>query len=594
MELVFSRVVARVATSHVAPEEHVAPIGGLSAATTVQVGPLEVVLSGRADGLDWSLANRGDRAVSVRSVAVVAHLADAAAPLRMFRHGYQSWSPSGVAILGVDSDPSERADLPFVQGVYHADSRRVRPGELRSEWCTVLADAGAGSNRHVVLGFDGGHEHDGTFRLLQAHDDRVELWMDAFLGGVTLAPGERRMLHGVSWTDERDVSASASLGAWAHRVGEAAGARAETPFAVGWCSWYHFLEKVTETDLRRNLAVADRWPFEIFQLDDGYQAAIGDWLATNAKFPSDLDTLASAIARHGMRPGIWLAPFLAAPDSDVVRLHPEWVARAPSNDGEPLRSWWNPAWGGGEDGFMYSLDTTHPEVLDHLEGLARDLVSAGYGYLKLDFTFAPSVDGRWHDPGRTPAQRVRAGFEAVRRGAGEETLVLGCGVPLANVVGVVDANRIGADVAPLWALEPSEEIVAGYLDVQPATRSAFAATVARSFMHRQLWVNDPDCVMLRTTSTALDPSAASTWDNCVALSGGLVMVSDDLDLVGPEARARLDEIVAVGRESDDEARQGRPPLSPDLLEHAVPTTLTTDHRELVADVDAASSVLRAR
>jgi len=56
----------------------------------------------------------------------------------------------------------------------------------------------------------------------------------------------------------------------------------------------------------------------------------------------------------------------------------------------------------------------------------------------------------------------------------------------------------------------------------------------------------------------------------------------------------LDEIVAVGRESDDEARQGRPPLSPDLLEHAVPTTLTTDHRELVADVDTASSVLRAR
>ena len=595
MELEFWQVAGRFSAPGGPPEELAVPISGLSAAATAAVGPLEVALSRRTDGFDWWVANRGDRAIRLRSVAGVARLEGLIEPLRMFRHGYQSWSPSGVAVLGVDADPSERADLPFVQGVYHADSRRVRPGELRSEWCTVLADAGRGPGRQLVLGFDGGHEHDGTFRLRQCDDGSAELWIEAFLGDAMLAPGELRVLHGVGWTAD-DGDASELLGRWASRVGAAGRARVEAPFAVGWCSWYHFFEKVTEADLRRNLAAADGWPFDVFQFDDGYQAAIGDWRATNSKFPTSLDALASDIAGRGLRPGIWLAPFLAAPDSEVVRRHPEWVARAPGSGAgdEPLRSWWNPAWGGGEDGFMYSLDTTRPDVLDHLEALARDLVSAGYGYLKLDFTFAPSVDGRWHDPGRTPAQRVRAGFEAIRRGAGEETFLLGCGVPLANVVGLVDANRIGPDVAPLWALAPSEEIVAGYLDVQPATRSAFAGTVARSFMHRRLWMNDPDCVMLRATSTALGPEAATTWDRCVALSGGLVMVSDDLDLLGAEARARLDEIVAIGRESDHESRQGAPPLAPDLLEHAVPTTLTTTHHELVADVDAGSSVLRAR
>ena len=243
---------------------------------------------------------------------------------------------------------------------------------------------------------------------------------------------------------------------------------------------------------------------------------------------------------------------------------------------------------------MYSLDTTHPEVLDHLEALAHDLVDAGFGYLKLDFTFAPGVDGRWHDPGRTPAERVRAGYEAFRRGAGDDAFVLGCGVPLANVVGVVDANRIGADVAPCWELDASAEIVAGYLDVQPATRSAYATTVTRAFLHRQLWVNDPDCVMLRTASTGLSPAAAATWARCVGVSGGLVMVSDDLALLGADARRLLDEVIELGRASDAEALDGMPPRAPDLMDHAVPTVLAGAGAELVTDPTDGTSELRTR
>ena len=60
------------------------------------------------------------------------------------------------------------------------------------------------------------------------------------------------------------------------------------------------------------------------------------------------------------------------------------------------------------------LDTTNPAVLDHLEQLARALVDMGWHYLKLDFTFAPSLAATdWHDPAQTPAERVRAGL---RRG----------------------------------------------------------------------------------------------------------------------------------------------------------------------------------
>ena len=233
---------------------------------------------------------------------------------------------------------------------------------------------------------------------------------------------------------------------WAAALGEAGSARTTAPYQVGWCSWYHYFHAVTEADLRANLARAADWPFDVFQLDDGYQSAIGDWLTTNDEFPTPLDGLASAIAAEGCAPG-----HLAG----AVRRRARVAARAratptgspsTSRSGTPLVGMVNDAWGGA----VHTLDTTNPEVLDHLESVARDLVDAGFPYLKLDFTYAPSIHGGYADPTRTPAQRVRAGFDAIRRGAGPDTFLLGCGAPLGASVGVVDGMRIGADVAPWW------------------------------------------------------------------------------------------------------------------------------------------------
>src|SRR5262249_46164871 len=127
------------------------------------------------------------------------------------------------------------------------------------------------------------------------------------------------------------------------------------------------------------------------------------------------------------------------------RAHPDWIARQADVDA-PLPGGINDIWGG----IVHALDTTNPEVLDHLEGVARELVEMGFTYLKLDFTYAPSFDGVWSDPTRTPAERVRAGYDAIRRGAGDDTFILGCGAPLGPCVGVVDGMRIGPDVAPSW------------------------------------------------------------------------------------------------------------------------------------------------
>lgn len=557
----------------------------------------------------WSVANRGDAARRIRSVALVFRLIDADEPVRLLRNGYQSWSPSGAVTFGVDRDPSTKANFEFLQGCHHADQRRVRDDdELRSEWVTLLRDADtrATGGQPVLLGFEASSEHDGTLRIRRG-EQGIEVWAEAFLGDAQLAAGEQRPLHGILLDDRDGVDASAKLDAWAREVGRRGFARVDAPYQVGWCSWYHYFHDVTEDALRANLAHNESWPFDVFQLDDGFQSAIGDWLTTNDKFPSPLDRIAGDISAAGRIPGLWIAPFLVAPDSQVATSHPEWIARyrvhdegtsgtvptgPPTVDHGPLRAWWNPPWGGGDDGFMHALDTTNPEVLAHLEGVARDLVDAGFRYLKLDFTFAPSFDGGWMDPSRTPAQRVRAGYEAIRRGAGDDVFILGCGVPLGHVLGVVDANRIGQDVAPLWQLDPATEVVPGYLDVQPSTLLAYGNTVARSFMHRRLWLNDPDCIMLRTTETELAPEAARTWAHAVGVSGGMALVSDDLALLDADARALLDETLAIGRASDDAARTGGPvPHSDDLLDARIATHFRSRDHDLVVDPATGASTL---
>ena len=540
------------------------------------VDAIEVEWSLSDDRLTWSLANRSDAPVAVDAVAVVARLHPVLEPLRMLRQGYQSWSPTAVATFRVDQDGS-RAEgvrsLPI--GMHHADWAPSEVDELRSELVTALRDdAGAA----VVAGFLGGWEHDGTFRLRPARDgsDGIELWIEAFLGGAVLAPGERRELHEVTIAVGQGDPASL-LEAWAGALGSAAQARTTAPYQVGWCSWYHYFHGVTEADLRSNLALANRWPFDVFQLDDGFQAAIGDWLDTNDKFPTPIDGLAAAIAAEGRTPGIWIAPFLAGATSEVAVAHPDWLAtHLPT--GRPLVGMVNDGWGGA----VNTLDTSNPEVLEHLEVVARSLVEAGYPYIKLDFTFAPSMLGGYVDRSRTPAQRVRAGFDAVRRGAGEDTFLLGCGAPLGSTVGVVDGMRIGADVAPWWHPQPDQYRPPGHLGGEPATVNAWRNTLSRSFMHRQLWLNDPDCLMLRAERTTLEPEQMRAWALAVGVSGGMALVSDDLALLGPDARSLLDEVVALGREADAGAH---PPRCLDLMEVDPPTRLATATVELVGDPD---------
>jgi len=452
----------------------------------------------------------------------------------VFRNGYQSWSGTRVYTLReADSDP---------RGAFlregHIDVRHRaagRPGVLRSDLVTAIVDRRSGAA--LGIGFLDARDFFGAVvvDVPRGQLRRVAAVLDA--DGVALNPGQRLELPPL-WL-AAGTDGEALLAAWAAVAGETMRARVAERSPVGWCSWYYYFNRVRESDLVANLEalgkLRERMPCDYVMLDDGYQRAIGDWLEPNAKFPHGMRWLAERIRTAGFDAGIWMAPFLVRPDARVFSARPGWLLRTPR--GAPRRACWNPVWGRGQP--AYALDTTHPEVLEWLKELARTAVHQwGFRILKLDFLYAAALPGRRFDAAASRAQALRRGLQALRDGAGEEAFLLGCGCPLGPAVGVVDAMRIGPDVAPFWTNWMSRHLLRDRHGV--ATKHAIRDTLTRAFMHRRLWLNDPDCLIVRSDHTALTLEEVRTLAATIGLSDGMFVLGDRVETLPEERLAILE------------------------------------------------------
>ena len=159
-------------------------------------------------------------------------------------------------------------------------------------------------------------------------------------------------------------------------------------------------------------------PVDVVQLDDGYQAEIGDWLELSDRFRS-LAGMVERIRAGGLRAGIWIAPFLVGSQSRLAAEHPDWLVR--DSDDLPvqaLRNW-------GQD--TYPLDVTHPDVQEHLATVFGWFTGIGIDLFKIDFVYAAALAGRRHDAHLTDEQAYRDGLDQVRAAIGPDAYLLGCG-----------------------------------------------------------------------------------------------------------------------------------------------------------------------
>ncbi|MCS7010006.1 MAG: alpha-galactosidase [Anaerolineales bacterium] len=251
-----------------------------------------------------------------------------------------------------------------------------------------------------------------------------------------------------------------------------------------WCSWYSLYRLINEQIILDVLKRLDDLPFDVFQLDDGWQISTGDWEA-NEKFPSGMAALAEKIRSHGRVAGLWLSPLIVTPDSSIYRNHPDWLLRG--EDGQPVFAGVN--WSGK----TYALDVTHPAVLEWLEALIRKVRSWGYEYLKLDFLYAGALPGKHARP-MPREQAYRQALETMRHAAGDAYL-LTCGAPVIPSLGLCDGMRVGPDVTPYWLNHPMSVWLNN--PNAPSTQNAIRTSLNRLWLSSVVHT-DPDVIYFRS------------------------------------------------------------------------------------------------
>ncbi|MDQ7824042.1 MAG: alpha-galactosidase [Candidatus Eremiobacteraeota bacterium] len=450
--------------------------------------------------LEVHLTNMGNDAIPVESLSPLTIRHDLDGELLMgnaafYQQGYQSWDGTQVISLP--------AKEPHIEG----------------HWMAVLESRSAPSFG-LMAGFTSFRSALSKIRVTYRRSfeafEALTLWE-----GIPLAPGKK--MTGEKFILSIAPSGLEALALWAECAALEMKCRPREITPAGWCSWYEAYEHIDEALILENIEKAGEMEgLTYFQIDDGYQKSEGDWLEAGEKFPSGMPFLMERIREKGLSPGIWVAPFMVGSNSTLFKKHSAWLIKDDKDNPLPLIEW--------RTGTMYGLDITHPGAQQWLDRLFR-VMSGEWGveFFKVDFLYIAAMAGKRHRKNWTGIQCLRKGLELIRDAVGER-FITGCGAPLGPSMGLVDAMRISSDVGASWY---------GEFSLSRALKNTFS----RSLFHRHLWINDPDCLIVRNTETGLTEEEVKTQVSIVALSGGIVSLSDSLKALSPDRRLLLSKVL---------------------------------------------------
>lgn len=381
-------------------------------------------------------------------------------PVKVYRHGWQSWSLT--AWTDISPLPMQKPSIfhPLQTDITYVHEKNPHGswlGAVEFEDGKVLLLGALATDTHAFLN---GNQLEG-----RSEAGEVE-WLIAF--------GKEKAVF-----DE-----------YVEQLGLRFGRAEKNHIPRVWCSWYSLYTAIDEKILYESFDLLDNLPFDVLQVDDGWQQDIGDWEA-NEKFPSGMQALAEKIKSTGRRAGLWLAPLIVSKSSHLYREHKDWLLR--DEKGRLISAGFN--WGQP----LYALDTTHPDVILWLVALMKLVRRWGFDYYKLDFLYAGALKGkRYKDMPREAAYRECLRY--MREAMGEGSFFLTCGTPILPALGMCDAIRIGPDVSHEWENYRNETLLQNF--ATPGTKNAIRTVVHRLWLKPLIHI-DPDVEYFESKENSL-------------------------------------------------------------------------------------------
>ena len=119
---------------------------------------------------------------------------------------------------------------------------------------------------------------------------------------------------------------------------------------------------------------------ELLVIDDGWfgkrnddRSSLGDWYVNEEKIKCGLTDLCKYVNSKGLMLGIWFEPEMVSPDSELFKIHPEWVMQI--GERKPTETRW-----------QLMLDLTNPEVCNFVyDSVANILKTTNIEYIKWDY-----------------------------------------------------------------------------------------------------------------------------------------------------------------------------------------------------------------
>lgn len=297
----------------------------------------------------------------------------------------------------------------------------------------------------------------------------------------------------------------------------------------GYTSWYNYYQNINEDIILRDLeAIGKRSDLvNTFQIDDGYQTAVGDWLSIDKKkFPNGMKPVADKIHEKGLKAGIWLAPFGAQKASKIAQEHPDWLVK--NKKGKPITVGAN--WGG-----FYPLDIDNQQARDYIKGVFDVVLNQwGFDLVKLDFLYATAVVPMHN---KTRGQLAYESIDFLRECVGDKQ-ILGCGVQQMPCFGKVEYMRIGADMSLGW----KHTLIRKNMHREDvSTPNAIHNSVYRRCLNKRAFLCDPDVFLLRKTNIHFTAQQQRVLAKFIKLFGEVLFVSDNIDDYDDEQLAMFND-----------------------------------------------------